>query len=144
MTNDSPVLLTLNWVFAVMSTTAYAGIMVVWPLATTHVSAGEALNRLVDLGVTLFLLGLGWLVRQGIKQAKIVLERINHIDECMDGVKRASEADRDMLTRYNGEVAAARLELAAVTGYLKGMAGVPLDSELNEIPPLVRRGVDGR
>jgi hypothetical protein len=80
------------------------------------------------------------------KAIRAVLRRIDHLDKCLDDVKKRQEAEYDETVIFRTGVMAdqrasqahvTQLEkdYAGVTGYLKGVFNLKIDAALEEITP---------
>ena len=91
---------------------------------------------------TLLLAFIGWLAKRAFDMLKSAHEKLEHIDECMDGVKKASEADRARLDLHKQEaeerdkvISLLQRDYAGLEGWAKGRFGLSIDAEITQIPP---------
>lgn len=110
-------------------------------VTTMAVSGTDQVIGLVINGLVMALLALAvWLVRKAATGIAHLIDKVEHIDQCMDGVKAASEADRLELKQHRLEAAGRDRKIAdmdaryaGLEGWVKGRFGLPIDAPVTEI-----------
>ena len=126
-----------------MDATYEAGINGGAALNVMEISTGADIATYVMNGAaTLLLAFIGWLAKRAFDMLKSAHEKLEHIDECMDGVKKASELDRAAMLIHRSEteslekeIALLKREYAGLEGWAKGRFGLSIDAEITQVPP---------
>ena len=81
-----------------------------------------------------------WIGRQSLLTLKSAYAKLEHVDECMDLVKKASEEDRTLLKLHRSEsesrdrrIAELEKDYAGLEGWIKGKYGLSTDASITEI-----------
>lgn len=103
---------------------------------------GQLLSMILNAAGLAVLGFIGWTLRQGWKALISAHEKLDHLDECMDAVKAASDADRAAAALHRAETESANKKIAelerdyaGLEGWVKGIVRLPTDAKLTDYFP---------
>lgn len=113
----------------------------------------SAVDQIVAFAInglaTLLLLALTAFARTAVKTLKSAHDKLDHLDECMDGVKKEAQEDREAYRRHRAEaeerdkhIALLEKNYAGLEGWVKGRAGLAIDTPITEIRALETKPAD--
>jgi hypothetical protein len=98
-------------------------------------------SAVIQLAVLAVLGVLAWLGKKALTMLDSMHKKLEHLDECMDGVQAASAADREELRIHRQEsegrdrrIAQLERDNAALEAWVKGRFGLSIDAQLTQIP----------
>ena len=102
--------------------------------------AAQIVLFLITIAGTVVFGAFVWIGRQALVMIRDSYAKLQHMDECLDAVKKASEDDRALLKFHRAEaedrdkeIANLQTNYAGLEGWVKGKYGLAIDSTITEI-----------